>query len=566
MNNLKITLRLLNDSTIFQNQNLLEENSSISINNGNDLLIDLSQQLMTSRSKKSNNNIKGTNISSNSNNNFIKNLDLKYMICKVINNPLIKPENLILFINNDEKYIMLHDKNMFPFFNNITQYETTLVNNSNNPSALNSEMRVTEFQNNKKMQSFRSIMNNQNNNNNQNNSSIIIFYKICNILQKIIVDIYQYKTEKINFNLPISCSIYFLKILICKTLNININEVGRNFNLHGTGFTDMKGNIIKALTNRKFDENTLIYEICKHYKLDNNKIINLLMIEKSRNQCGIGLDFRFNYLKNFQLSEYFEDDTKNFRCVINGLNLYIYCKNSSCKIFNSYFIINKAYGVFDIFPCLSQIKCPFCNCNKIFLRNMGMINAKWQYKGFLKCSKVSKINGDGLTIINNKLYKINDIKFEEQFHSLLFEVEFYQSRLQKNKKFNTFNNESKNDSSKKNLINSISVEENDNLDFNDINLEQKYLTKGNHEQMNVKREFTFQKINSKNNSINNINIINHEKDIIDLFHKPNNIKEYSSLNPIRNDNTDFKIKIDNQKEQCCADCSTMTIDNSCFIW
>ena len=226
MNNLKITLRLLNDSTIFQNKNLLEENSFISINNKNDLLIDLNQQLMTSRSKKSNNNIKGTNISSNSNNNIIKNIDLKYIICKIINNPLIKQENLILFINNDEKYIMLHDKNMFPFFNNITQYETTLVNNSNNPSALNSELRNTEFQNIKKIQSFRSIMYNQNNNNNnQNNNNIIIFYKICNILQKIIVDIYQFKTERINFNLPISCSIYFLKLLIFKTLNININAV-----------------------------------------------------------------------------------------------------------------------------------------------------------------------------------------------------------------------------------------------------------------------------------------------------------------------------------------------------
>ena len=81
----------------------------------------------------------------------------------------------------------------------------------------------------------------------------------------------------------------------------------------------------------------------------------------------------------------------------------------------------------------------------------------------------------------------------------------------------------------------------------------------NNAPMNVQREFTFQKINSKNNSINNIN--NHEKDIIDLFHKPNNIKDYNSVNPIRNDNNDFKIKIDNQKEQCCADCSTMVIDN-----
>ena len=189
MNNLKITLRLLNDSTIFQNQNLLEENSSISINNGNDLLIDLSQQLMTSRSKRSNNNIKGTNISSNSNNNTIKNLDLKYIICKIINNPLIKPENLILFINSDEKYIMLHDKNIFPFYNNITQYETTLVNNSNNPSALNSEMRSTGLQNLKKVVvSNRSINNNINETKNQ-----ILYYKICDFKQRIMIDIFQNK-------------------------------------------------------------------------------------------------------------------------------------------------------------------------------------------------------------------------------------------------------------------------------------------------------------------------------------------------------------------------------------
>ena len=89
----------------------------------------------------------------------------------------------------------------------------------------------------------------------------------------------------------------------------------------------------------------------------------------------------------------------------------------------------------------------------------------------------------------------------------------------------------------------------------------------NNAPMNVQREFTFQKINSKNNKINNINNNNnHNKNIIDLFHKPNNIKEFNSVNPIRNDNNDFKIKIDNQKEQCCADCSTMVIDNSCFIW
>ena len=28
---------------------------------------------------------------------------------------------------------------------------------------------------------------------------------------------------------------------------------------------------------------------------------------------------------------------------------------------------------------------------------------------------------------------------------------------------------------------------------------------------------------------------------------------------------DFKIKIDNQKEQCCNDCSTFSSE-ACFIW
>ena len=579
MNNPKITLRLLNEPNLFPNQSLLKENSNISINHGNDLLIDLNSSLLTTRSKKSNNNIKNTNISSNSNNNIFRNLDLKLSITKIINNSSIKPENLILFIYIDDKYKVLHDKNIFPYFN-YTQCETTLINNSNNTSALNSEMRSVENKNVKKNQSFNSIINIQNNNNN----NIIIYYKLCNVLQKLVVDIYQYETEKMCFNLPLSCSIYMLKIFIFQNLHLNINDLGKNFNIHGTGYTDIKGNIFKALTNRKFDENILIFEICKYYKVDENKIINLIMIEKSPNQCNIGLDFRFNYLRNFYVSDNLENDTRNYRCIINGFNLYIYCHNSCCKIYKSYFIVNKAYGVFDIFPCLSEIKCPFCGLDKIKLKNIGMVNAKWVYRGFLKQSKISKISGDGLTIINNKLYKIDDINFEEQFHSLLFEVEFYQSKLQKKSKYNTFNN--RKDNSRKNLSNSINEEDNiDNMDFNDINLEQKYLTKGINTN-NIQREFTFQKKNSNNNPTINLKNANNNKDkeILSLFHNNNNEKNDNDIdndndndNVNKNDNIinpnlnlrkdpDINIKIDNQKEQCCADCTNITADNTCFIW
>ena len=152
MYNPKIILRLLNEPNLFSNQKLLKENSNLSINNGNDLLIDLNQSLLTNSSKLNNNNIKNTNITSNSNTNIFRNIDLKISITKAINNPLIKPENLILLIYIDDKFKILHDKNIFPF--NYNQCETTLINNSNNTSVLNSEMRSIDNKNIKKTNLF----------------------------------------------------------------------------------------------------------------------------------------------------------------------------------------------------------------------------------------------------------------------------------------------------------------------------------------------------------------------------------------------------------------------------
>ena len=123
------------------------------------------------------------------------------------------------------------------------------------------------------------------------------------------------------------------------------------------------------------------------------------------------------------------------------------------------------------------------------------------------------------------------------------------------------------------------------MDFNDINLEQKYLTKAINTN-NIQREFTFQKKNSNNYPTINVKNANNNKDkeILSLFHNNNNEKNDNEIdNDIDNDNInkddniinpnlnlrkdpDINIKIDNQKEQCCADCTNITADNTCFIW
>ena len=99
---------------------------------------------------------------------------------------------------------------------------------------------------------------------------------------------------------------------------------------------------------------------------------------------------------------------------------------------------------------------------------------------------------------------------------------------------------------------------------------------------NIQREFTFQKKNSNNDPTINVKNANNnnDKEILSLFHNNNNEK---NDNDIDNDNInkddniinpnlnlrkdpDINIKIDNQKEQCCADCTNITADNTCFIW
>ncbi len=297
-----------------------------------------------------------------------------------------------------------------------------------------------------------------------------------------------------------------------------------------------------------------------------------MLIEKNPSQCLIGLDFKFNIMKNFKKLENFDSNAPSYRNVSDGLNLFIYCLNKKCQFYNSYFTLCKGYGIFDIFQLLEEIKCPFCHLKNFSLRNIGMINAKWTYKGFLKSTKESKINGDGITLDNYKLYTIKEISFEKQFLSLLIEVEFY-----KIKSLSSSNNKNSYQSSIQNIDGSFFQSEISDADLINLNLEQRYLNSNNNLKnkssllLDLTKEFTFQKAdkideNNKNNTNNNIkynnnNNENNDKEILKLFKNKDSNESKKSDNKLEID-----IKLDCKKEPCYFECGSCSTNSTCILW
>ena len=570
MNTKKINLLPLDESL---EENFFNEKCNILINNGNEFLIDLNPSIIFPLSPNS----KNSNFSENNNNNYqlIKNIDLKYIICNSVKEQIIQPEMILLYTKIDDKYILLNDYEIYSFCNPI--YNSN-INNSNNTSGLNSEMRSTGLQNLKKVVvSNRSVNNNNINNNIKETKIPILYYKICKFKQRIMIDIFQNKIDKIIMSVPICCSVYMLKVLIFQKLKIKNLDFIKNQNLYGVGFLNKEKIkfINKALTNKKFTDNYLIYDIMKYYlepKLCSDKILNLILIEKNPSQCLIGLDFKFNIMKNFKKLENFDSNAPSYRNVSDGLNLFIYCLNKNCQIYNSYFTLCKGYGIFDLFQSLEEINCPFCHLKNFSLRNIGMINAKWTYKGFLKSTKESKINGDGITLDNDKLYIIKEMIFEKQFLSLLIEVEFY-----KIKSLSYSNNKNSYQSSIQNIDGSFFQSEISDDELINLNLEQRYLTKNNNSNnksslvLDLTKEFTFQKPdkideNNKNKNINrninyNNNNENNDNEILKLFHKKDSNQSKKNDNKLEID-----IKLDCKKEPCYFECVHCSNNYSCILW
>lgn len=287
---------------------------------------------------------------------------------------------------------------------------------------------------------------------------------------------------------------------------IKLNEIENVIKLYGNGIINntYQGYNNKNETNRFFINNTLLLTVLNYYlsfstsRLNNSserndkKSMNLLMKESKEiiiniidnnisifNNCSeytlsfimteckkdkliLGLDFRFNLLNYF--SPYYMDEENKIesksrnRKFLNkskiklynggGLKLFVYCLNQKCIYYSKYFVHHLGYGYFDLFNAMNSISCPICKKkgkNLIEIKYIGMINAKWAYKGFLTGLKYSNVEGQGITILNDVIYRTKEIIFSQQFLDLKLQIEKYFSynttitKEEKQKKYSTIN-------------------------------------------------------------------------------------------------------------------------------
>ena len=326
-------------------------------------------------------------------------------------------------------------------------------------------------------------------------------------------------------------------------------------------------------------------------------------MEHKDKKCHLGLDFRFTILQYFQplSKEEIEDDDKlevinfynnNFYQIKSGLNLYFNCLNDNCKYKKELFILNIGYGTFDIFSIIRHNSlCPSCNkktyyynnkeCyagysrkNNLELKYLGMMNAKWSFKGYLEGIKMTVVDGKGITVMNDLLYKTKEFNFLRQFKKLLFQIEQYYS---KNYYFKNDNNSisdekinSIDENIKSNETKNENIFEKDNkINENTNKIKEIQIT--NHNNNNQKKNDQFIKFKNENNQIEdsyleknnfNFNSIKSKQNFLKKNSSikqtyPGNNKRYSqNIENFENNNTniDFNIIIDKPNNNCCENC------------
>jgi len=269
-------------------------------------------------------------------------------------------------------------------------------------------------------------------------SNIIKYFNNCipNYILCVIIDLYQQNIDKIIFNLEANCSIFLLKNMIVNKLNYNNNNINisqirlfcidvteineeknctNNLKNEETSFSDWKNlnDIIECFFPKEKDEkNYFKYNI--HFFLT---ISNGVRVGEQ-----IGLNFRFNYLKEVSKISFDENAPKYCECS-DGINLFIFCFNQDCSLYNKYFVVNIGYGVFNILKQTKKIKCPKCNDDNLELKNIGIINSRYYYKGFLKTKNKQKsiIEGDNITL-DDKLYIFKEAKINSFLPELYMEA------------------------------------------------------------------------------------------------------------------------------------------------
>ena len=244
-------------------------------------------------------------------------------------------------------------------------------------------------------------------------------------------------------------------------------ETNRNFNNNSTiseiyNYYVNNQNQHLATINSINDNSTLsnnnlntIKKDNEHFSKDEEGALNFILVEHKGNKCCLGLDFCFTILQYFIPVSKEDDkfDMINFKSnpksesyySKSGLNLYFNCKNSDCKYNNINFILNVGYGCYEVFNLIKyNAYCPFCNKSKqefmennrksnyiinnaLNLTNIGMMNSKWAYKGYLHGIKMTIVEGKGMTVKNDILYKTKEFEFLHQFKKLTFQIEKYTS-------------------------------------------------------------------------------------------------------------------------------------------
>ena len=408
---------------------------------------------------------------------------------------------------------------------------------------------------------------------------------------------------------------------------ITIEDIEKKHKIYGNGIMkdDLTNYIVKNETNRNFRSNKTIAEVYNYYIKTSDKIIdweninciryddnsssknegvlNFILMEHKDKKCHLGLDFRFTILQYFQplSKEEIEDDDKlevinfynnNFYQIKSGLNLYFNCLNDKCKYNKELFILNIGYGTFDIFSIIRHNSlCPSCNkktyyynnkeCyagysrkNNLELKYLGMMNAKWSYKGYLEGIKMTVVDGKGITVMNDLLYKTKEFNFLRQFKKLLFQIEQYYS---KNYYFKNDNNSildekinSIDENIKSNETKNENIFEKDNkINENTNKIKEIQIT--NHNNNNQKKNDQFIKFKNENNQIEdsyleknnfNFNSIKSKQNFLKKNSSikqtyPGNNKRYSqNIENFENNNTniDFNIIIDKPNNNCCENC------------
>ena len=259
----------------------------------------------------------------------------------------------------------------------------------------------------------------------------------------VIIDFYQQNIDKIFLTLLSNCSIFLLKNIINSKLNntLNINQL-KLFCIDITQINNETNtkNVAKN-NNHIFSDRKALYEIIEYFypiqKNNNNIKYSLHFLLTIKNEIGsseqIGLNFRFNYLKDVSKISFDKNAPKYCECS-DGINLFVFCFNRECLLFNKYFVVNLGYGLFNILKQNKKIKCPICgDNNNIEIKNIGIINSKYFYSGKLKTKEKEKssFEGDGITL-DDKLYIFKEAKINTFLLQLYIEAKPHFMIMNKN--------------------------------------------------------------------------------------------------------------------------------------